>query len=266
MRQFREANKEQTELLLKEAGISSYSLCQGLTALRKANFGEKGYYYQGFFLLSIGLERLLKLILIYKYRIENNDKFPDNATLKEYGHDIEKITNLVIKGYESKLLFRKDDEPYKSMIKLLSDFAKSTRYYNLDKLTGKANLNNDPLKEWYKIQEIIINKHPIRKRMTDKELELVSLMNEISYVSYTDNNENKINDLFKYFDQVYYCDHTQGYSVYYLCRIISSLVLILEDFEYEFLFFPFLREFFFCFKTEGISMTVIRKKKNWVVS
>jgi hypothetical protein len=44
------------------------------------------------------------------------------------------------------------------------------------------------------VQEIIINKHPIRKRMTDKELE-VSLMNEI--VSYTD----KINDLFKYFDK-----------------------------------------------------------------
>jgi hypothetical protein len=92
----------------------------------------------GELLLLLGLERLLKLILIYKYRVENNDTFPDNATLKEYGHDIEKITNLVIKGYESKLLFRKDDEPYKSMIKLLSD-AKSTRYYNLD-LTGKANL------------------------------------------------------------------------------------------------------------------------------
>jgi hypothetical protein len=72
---------EQISLLIKEGHIASTCLGQGLTALRKASMERKDYYYQAFFLLTIGLERLMKLIIIHHYRGTSNT-FPDNKILK----------------------------------------------------------------------------------------------------------------------------------------------------------------------------------------
>ena len=62
MEEFNQAEK----LLLIEGSLSAYALANGLDCLRRANVYEKGMYYQSFFSLSIGIERLLKLIIIYE--------------------------------------------------------------------------------------------------------------------------------------------------------------------------------------------------------
>ena len=67
--------EKQFVLLSNEASLSAISLSQGLTFLRKADFVKKAYASHAFFSLSIGIERLIKLILIYEYRLSNNNKF-----------------------------------------------------------------------------------------------------------------------------------------------------------------------------------------------
>lgn len=55
-----------TWFLLEQEGLLAQAcLCNGLTALRRANLGDKkGLFYSAFFELSIGFERVLKLALI----------------------------------------------------------------------------------------------------------------------------------------------------------------------------------------------------------
>ena len=56
----------------REAELSAEQIAQGVTALGKANHAQKGIYTQAFFGLSIGLERLAKLILLADHAISNS--------------------------------------------------------------------------------------------------------------------------------------------------------------------------------------------------
>ncbi|MBO9632302.1 MAG: hypothetical protein J7578_04240, partial [Chitinophagaceae bacterium] len=72
-------------LLSKEAALSSMNLGVGLTFIRKYDFAKLGFIYQSFFSLSIGLERIMKLILLYEY-IYNHNSYPNFGYLKSKGH------------------------------------------------------------------------------------------------------------------------------------------------------------------------------------
>ncbi|MDM8552766.1 hypothetical protein QUF72_21985, partial [Desulfobacterales bacterium HSG2] len=86
-------NDLKTILLKREASMSSMSIGMGLTQLRRYDFAQTGYFYSSIFLISTGLERLLKLILIYDYRLKNNNTFPDNKKLKNFGHNLKDLIN-----------------------------------------------------------------------------------------------------------------------------------------------------------------------------
>ena len=66
---------EKEKLLFLESNLTLTSLADGLDCLRYASTYYKGLYYQAFFSLAIGIERLLKLIFINKYRIDSGGKF-----------------------------------------------------------------------------------------------------------------------------------------------------------------------------------------------
>ena len=59
----------------------------------KANYTQNGLYTQAFFALSIGLERVAKLVIIEDYAIDNKGRFPDNNILKNIKHDIDVLLN-----------------------------------------------------------------------------------------------------------------------------------------------------------------------------
>jgi len=79
-------------LLQQEGYLIRTSLAQGLTALRNANLSDKGQYYAAFFGLSIGIERLLKVILILDHTARNSLNAPPTSALKRQagrtGHDL----------------------------------------------------------------------------------------------------------------------------------------------------------------------------------
>ena len=68
-------NEELFEVLNKEAQFTCKMLCFGVTQIRKANYVRKGLYFQAFFNLSTGLERIGKLCLILNF-IRKKWKFP----------------------------------------------------------------------------------------------------------------------------------------------------------------------------------------------
>jgi len=141
--------------MLREAGVAAQSICGGLTALRRANYAEAEYYSYALFNLSIGLERLFKLTILVDRRAQGLS-YPANDEFKrKYGHDLKRLHSSVEeirRRYSDKLSWSlPDEDDAAAALGVLTDFARATRYYNLDLLTGKADIHasRDPIEAWY---------------------------------------------------------------------------------------------------------------------
>lgn len=251
MEEFDQAEK----LLLIEGSLSAYALANGLDCLRRANVYEKGMYYQSFFSLSIGIERLLKLIIIYEYRIKNDGKFPDNKVIKQKGHDLYEMISTI----KPKLL---ENELYKNTIKFLSEFAQNTRYYNLNVLTGREIHNLNPIEEWNNIEKMILKEYNVKIENTPNKEEMVNKINQISDILFLDMNLNLVNNAEYIVDEMEKRNIIQGYDVLVFYKIIRSLVETLTEYELKNNLFPYLREYFIYFRADYTDGE-IRRKKSW---
>lgn len=127
--------------------------------LIRLGFGElqnldsvNNFYFLPFQLLSQGLERFMKayICLAYQNRHEN---FPSTNDMRLLGHNLIKSFNEIVDHYyhpyPSPLYipdyeFLKNNKDLKDLLKILSDFGLSSRYYNFDLITDnlKGNSSN----------------------------------------------------------------------------------------------------------------------------
>ena len=136
----------------REAKLAKRLTCSGLTALGKATPARAGIYYDAFFGLSIGLERLAKLAWIIDECIRRNGAFPTDKDLRSVGHDIQTLVKKaqLVKRRQSTYSILPSDSVTGHIIKFLSEFAQGTRYYNIDFFVGgKSKGMGDPIKTWH---------------------------------------------------------------------------------------------------------------------
>lgn len=139
----------------QEAMLVRQLLGSGVTALGHANYADKkGEYYTAFFGLSVGLERLCKLILIVNQAISER-VVPGQEAIRGYGHDIKALIDAIddIAEYRglSPRFRRPDDTVAVAIIDNLHAFsdARKGRYANFMAL-GDPNLTeHEPLKKWW---------------------------------------------------------------------------------------------------------------------
>lgn len=143
-------------LLQQEAFLARSSFLSGLNALRNANVSdaEKGRFYEAFFMLSIAFERLMKLIVVCHHMANNRLQPPSNATLKSAGHNLVALYETCRAISEAEMQkpaeFVSSGEREHEILEFLSEYAKGSRYYNLDAIsTGVQSV--DPLAAWWKI-------------------------------------------------------------------------------------------------------------------
>ena len=148
-----------TWFLLEQEGLLAQAcLCNGLTALRRANLGDKkGLFYSAFFELSIGFEHLLKLVLILDHMAGHQLVPPDSKTVEGYGHKLRLLfgaSKVVCAAHSVTALeaFEPDSLPI-IILGFLDDFAHpGGRYSNINKLTGhKHQAMADPIAQWGEI-------------------------------------------------------------------------------------------------------------------
>lgn len=154
-------------LLQQEGYLISSCLATGLSELRLANVYNKGAFYSALFNLSVGIERLLKTIVIMEHMLKNNLSVPSKKQMKDYGHN---IIDLYDSGVSTASLHNVQlpsrdalDSANKEILKLLSDFAQSTRYHNLDALSSSHN-GKDPLAHWSEILISILHQDITEKK------------------------------------------------------------------------------------------------------
>lgn len=247
----------------REAGIAGHSISSGLEALRKANYADKGLYNQAFFGLSIGLERLLKLIVILDFALLNNGTYPDDAYLRRFGHDIERLY------IEARTVHRRLANPERryefpiggledDTIAFLAKFGTSTRYYNLNFLAGRSQPAKamDPIAEWSRsIGAQVLTRHytKTRREQDQRNAALIgALMDPVSLIRHSTEDgtlletaetaslrtgENKI---------------MQKHGTFYCAKVVRFAYMIMYDLQHEAQRaglddVPALHEFFFPF-------------------
>jgi len=156
-------------LICQEAFLAKSCLVAGFNLLSRAGLDEKkiGNFYSGWFQLTIGFERLMKIVLTAD-KVVNNDgqPFTDN-TLKNYSHRLKEMY------FACKVIYKKNigsdinlDECSTDLLEFLNEFAVRSRFYNLGELSTPRT-EQDPLRKWYGVSWEISNKFVpeyVRKR------------------------------------------------------------------------------------------------------
>lgn len=154
-------------LLQQEGYLISSCLSTGLTALRAAHVHNKGAFYTSLFNLSVGFERLLKAIVIMDHMLNNNLAAPTKKQLQAYGHDIADLYNTchtIGQRRQSEIpMCSQLDAIDQGLLLLLRDFARGTRYHNLDALSASHN-GLDPLSRWGQLILDILQKDVSKKQ------------------------------------------------------------------------------------------------------
>ncbi len=146
-------------LLQQEGHLARTSLLSGIDLLLKANLDERqtGNFYSAFFQLTIGIERILKLVVITNHMLENDYKPPTDEQLKKnYGHKIKTTYLLALsvrnKWGNEKVAAPASDSAEDKILNFLEGFANKSRYYNLRELNNTT-AERGPLGDWYSICE-----------------------------------------------------------------------------------------------------------------
>jgi len=257
---------EQYLLLSREAGLAAMSLCEGLTCLRKTDFIQNAYALHAFFSVSVGMERMMKLILISEHRRSNDNAFPDNGFLKRFGHKINDLyavcKTLADKLNKSHLYRDVESSPIsKEIISFLNDFGDKARYYNLDTLTGITQANEEPLKRWHiSVNQPIISLHYRQSRAAMLLEEHLANVDGV-LVRHHDYSGNDITSLQQLVSNAQTIEVCRKYSVLYTYKILRFLSALLKEIDYPHLF-PHLSEYFFQLTFDD---KYVLTKKRWLL-
>jgi len=253
-------------LLTNEAAIAAMNLSTGMNFLNKADFVTKAYFLNSYFLLSIGFERLLKLILVYEYHLTNN-KLPENRYLKSYGHDLRKLfkkakliaDQLNVADYYGDVF---EDEICQDIIHFLSDFALRTRYYNLDNLNSE-DISEEPITTWNeKINSRINERHyKNNEDRVRKVKEISKKLEDMFHVSILESSEKHVASIEDFYTRGLSINTERKYSVFYtykIARFLSRLIYKLDAGNP----LPFVSEYFAIFRNTDDKYVLSRKTWN----
>lgn len=191
------------QALGREAELAAEQLAQGITLIGKCDHSMKGVYLQAFFNLTIGFERLAKLIILADHAIDNSGAWMPEAQLKKYGHDLiaalDKCEEIARRRNLSDVKFKRPDTAiHKAAVSILSDFAKRTRYYNLNMLNGGKN-QREPMGAWWTdvvLPILAAHQTPTQKAKIDESIKAIgAAISDVTFVLMQDENGNMMQDV-----------------------------------------------------------------------
>jgi hypothetical protein len=154
--------------LRREASLVSQLIGSRATALGRASYADGfGEYYTAFFGLSIGIERLAKLILTADHAIEHGGALPEQAVVRKFGHKlmalVEKADQIATKHGLALEYPKPGDSICWAAVDCLDAFADASkgRYANFEQIGNPAfDPNNEPVNRWWiNVVEPIFDKH-----------------------------------------------------------------------------------------------------------
>jgi hypothetical protein len=221
-------------LLQQEGHLIQGCLTHGLTSLRRARVDKKGDVYASFIHLSIGFERLMKVALIINHMARNQFSPPSAEAMKKYGHKLPVLLEELRKISLADSVRSLDDIDEASveweMFTYLSDFASSTRYFNLDEL-GAGKTVADPLAHWRTIIRRIVKEDVSTKRVKKTMGQAAHLSQQMagSVIVLAHDAEGKPMDVLNAIGQPMLDELAAPYAVWYMVSLLKKLEKSLRE-------------------------------------
>ncbi|MGP2848120.1 hypothetical protein ACTVKH_09810 [Serratia marcescens] len=191
----------------REASLVRHLIGSGATAIGRANYADKmGEYYTAFFGLSVGLERLSKLILVADYAIDNKGKMPSEQVLKDFGHKLIGLTNEVENISQKMQLSLRYSRPTQEIpqkiLECLDSFADARRgrYANFASLDNPNLTSDEPINKWWgEVAESILEKHyygKVAQKRVEGSAELIdAIISPFTMVMHTNESGDAMQDV-----------------------------------------------------------------------
>jgi hypothetical protein len=265
--------------LHREAILVSQLIGAGITALGRASYASGlGEYYTAFFGLSIGMERLAKLILVTDYALGNVGKLPDQKAVKDFGHKLKSLTDKaeqIARHHNLSLNYPKPTDPICwAALSCLDSFAdiSKIRYANFE-IIGNPSFdpNKEPINKWWnEVVEPILDKHYRRTHREQKVVLNASLVNATigndSIAVYTNENGKMMDDLYVASERTGQTAWAQKYGRFYVLCIVRWLSNIFTDLTHKAVYENQSKAFFGhweFFETYTVADDFLLKRKTW---
>ena len=221
--------------LRREAALVRHLLGSGITSLGRANYADKkGEYYNAFFGLSVGMERLTKLILVADHAISNKGRMPEEKMVRQYGHNLLNLANEVelrAQKYGVKLAHPRPTSAISSkIVECLDGFADARRgrYANFVAL-GDPNLSQEePIARWWgEVAELILKEHyhgrPAQARVEARAKAVDKLMSPFTAVLFFTETDETMQDVLSSSLRSGQTELVQRYGRFYALTLIRWL-------------------------------------------
>lgn len=260
----------------REAELAAQQLAQGITSIGQCDHSTKGVYLQAFFNLTIGFERLAKLIILADHAMDNSGAWMTEAQLKKFGHDLTaavgKCEEIAHRRNLSDVKFKRPDTAiHNAAISILSDFAKRTRYYNLNMLNGGKN-QREPMGAWWTdvvLPILAAHQTHTQKAKTDKRIKAIgTAISDVTFVLMQDESGNMMQDVNQMLlrsEQARAAEQWVRLYVYQLARWLSAIFARVSQeatYTHQIEAFFGLHEMFFIF---GSDDKYVRGRKTWSI-
>ena len=235
-------DKPEWHALGREAKLVRQLIGAGATALGRASYADGfGEYYTAFFSLSIGIERLAKMILIADYVLDHNGALPDQGSAKKYGHNLSKLIDLageIAEKHNLQLQHKKPgDDICEAIISCLNAFADSSkvRYANYQAIGNPSfDTREEPVaKWWWEVVEPILTKHYRGKRteigVKSRAKIIDALMGSSTMLLHFDEQGNTMSDVETASERTGQTKFAQKYGRFYTLVVVRWLANIFTE-------------------------------------
>jgi len=219
--------------LFDEIDTSIKLLKKGMGELQSID-GANDFYHVPILLLANGFERLLKCLLCLA-KMDQNGNFAQRPFNRL--HDLDYLLSELLavcneKNYSTKfpaaavdIQFLSSNQRLREIISILSNFAQSGRYYNLDIVTTGTSSFDDPEDGWSKVELAIINERPDLKQLMDSPTDSDLLFEEINreFIVYLERFARALSRLFTLADFGSQAKRFSGLVTDFLCLPDSQL-------------------------------------------
>jgi hypothetical protein len=179
-------------LFAQECNLAKAALLGGMSAFSYIDIDQTGSVYSAFFQTSIGMERLMKIAVVIDHKVKHDLANPTNEQLKQIGHDLivlyEKCKTLATEQSLDCIEWSVPGSIEYEMLAALSSFAKRSRYYNLDAISG-SKLAVDPLAEWARLHKRIAETYidyKSREKLNQNAIELADRIGALGWERWVD--------------------------------------------------------------------------------
>ncbi|WP_429956070.1 hypothetical protein ACQW08_04400 [Gluconobacter japonicus] len=228
--------------LHREASLVSQILGSGASALSRASYGSGfGEYYTAFFGLSVGIERLAKLILVANYALENNGALPGQSVVRKYGHKLKELIAQVDMIAEKRGITVPHIGPGQpictAVINCLDAFldASKGRYANFEAIGNPLfDPADEPVNKWWtEVVEPILNNHyrgKKREAVVKRRAAQFGAMPDCNmFVLFTDETGNVMSDATTASERTGQTKWAQRYGRFYTLSVVRWLSYIFDE-------------------------------------